>query len=76
MFDHGDVFYVAVCTDCHVGGNYTAEEMKLALVILAFILISFLTVCICQIYQRVLWEMDGDGRKRPMPCAPYARDMV
>lgn len=64
-----------VCTEGHIGWNYTAEEMKLALFILLLILLMFFIVCGCQFWQRIHWKMQSNfGQKRPMPCAPYNRD--
>lgn len=38
-------------------------------------MILFFAVCSCQMYQRVKWEVEGDRGKRPMPMAPYDRDL-
>lgn len=48
------------------GGNYTDDEMRVALIILSIILIIFLAICSCQCYQKFVWEIIYDeGRKLP-----------
>lgn len=50
--------------------------MQEALLFLAVIMLFFLLVCTCQMYQRAKWELlDGNKGKRPMPMAPYDRDV-
>uniref|UniRef100_T1L1U0 Protein tweety homolog n=1 Tax=Tetranychus urticae TaxID=32264 RepID=T1L1U0_TETUR len=65
----------AVCIEC--GGNYTEEEMRLALVIVGMILSLFLLILACQCYSRVMWECtdDGDitGNYKEMPAPPYSK---
>lgn len=63
----------SVCLECL--GNYTAEEMQEALIFLAIILAIFIAVCSCQMYHRAKWELEGNKGKRPMPMAPYDRDV-
>jgi hypothetical protein len=50
--------------------------MQEALLFLGVIMIFFVLVCMCQMYQRAKWELlDGNRGKRPMPMAPYDRDV-
>ena len=66
-------FSFAVCVECL--GNYTEEEMNEALFFLAIIMLLFVVVCSCQMYQRAMWECTGNKGRRPMPMAPYPRDL-
>ncbi|RWS21848.1 hypothetical protein B4U80_07223 [Leptotrombidium deliense] len=63
-----------------VGGNYTTEEMTIALIVLAIVMTISFIICSCQCYQKVIWELEGEKwfinkGKRPMPPAPYNRDL-
>ncbi|RWS07789.1 hypothetical protein B4U79_10516 [Dinothrombium tinctorium] len=65
--------------DWNVGGNYTTEEMTIALIVLAIVMTISFVICSCQCYQKVVWELEGEKwflnkGKRPMPPAPYNRD--
>ncbi|RWS24282.1 hypothetical protein B4U80_01424 [Leptotrombidium deliense] len=66
--------------DWTAGGNYTTEEMTIALIVLAIVMTISFIICSCQCYQKVIWELEGEKwflnkGKRPMPPAPYNRDM-
>lgn len=39
------------------GGNYTQEEMTVALIVLSVILLIFLCICTCQCYQKYMFEI-------------------
>lgn len=42
-------------------GNYTEEEMRMALIILSIILSIFLAILSCQCYQKILYELIQNG---------------
>ena len=67
------IVLTTVCVECL--GNYTEEEMNEALAFLIIILCCFFLVCTCQLYQRARWELTGNKGRRPMPMAPYGRDI-
>uniref|UniRef100_T1KY24 Uncharacterized protein n=1 Tax=Tetranychus urticae TaxID=32264 RepID=T1KY24_TETUR len=68
--------------DWTAGGNYTEEEMVVALIVVGIIMSVSLLICACQCYQKVLWEIENTHlivnkvTKRPMPPAPYNRDAM
>lgn len=49
--------------------------MNEALAFLVIIMVCFILVCACQMYQRAKWEFTGNKGRRPMPMAPYGRDL-
>lgn len=64
----------SVCIDC--GSADTEEEVEASLIIVGIILIIFIVLCSCQFYQRIRWECEGNTGKKPMPYAPYNRDLT
>lgn len=68
--------------DWTLGGNYTEEEMIVAVIVVGIIMTVSLMICACQCYQKVMWEIEQShlmvrkGTKRPMPPAPYNRDAL
>ena len=63
----------SVCVDC--GSADTQEEVEASLLIVGIILVIFFLLCSCQFYQRIQWECEGNTGKKPMPQAPYNRDL-
>jgi len=67
-----------VCVEC--GGNYTQEEMNMALCIVGMILGLFFSILACQCYSRVMWEYFGDAdikiHHKYMPPPPYSKRSV
>lgn len=66
----------SVCQEC--AGNYTAEEMQVALIILSGIMIFFLGVLGCQCFNRFYYEFFATHAQYPetkgMPPPPYQRN--
>ncbi|XP_074600349.1 uncharacterized protein LOC141854534 [Brevipalpus obovatus] len=67
--------------DWTLGGNYTEEEMVVAAIVVGIIMTVSVLICLCQCYQKVIWEIEQTNAmvkstKRPMPPAPYNRDAI
>ena len=71
IYNNDNLFYCP-------GGNYTQEEMRVALIILIVILCVFFALCTCQCYNRVRYECSDntmyDKKNGCVPEAPYYRD--
>ncbi|RWS22083.1 hypothetical protein B4U80_09483, partial [Leptotrombidium deliense] len=67
-----------VCLEC--GGNYTAEEMEMALIIVGCILTVFLIILSCQCYSRIMWECSDHqtiiSTTKFMPPPPYNKSHI
>lgn len=66
-------FPTAICSDC--AGVDSDEETQVSFIVVSIICVIFFFVCSCQCWQKFSWELTGIGGKRPMPMAPYDRDV-